>query len=1553
MPAKRGADATAEACRTATREYHLMPPDRLNSGFDAIRPWRGSTARAFEELCYQLFESDVPTGTRAIRTGNPDGGVEWFATLPDGSEWGWQAKHIHDVGSLLNAMTHSVRAIVGDRPRLTTLTFLISSNLSTAVRRGRSKSQRQKYEDKVEFWHTSIGGAADITFELIQESDILDRLALPAHVGRRWFWWGGVEFSDAWFSQRLREQTEIAGEKYRPDLQVDLPIEDDLSALGFDDSALDHLDRLRRHVMSEARDLRLNRDGSDELVEAYGSICSTTSELQTICSALHVEPSTIASDLAPLRLALDGFTRAVSVASGLEREAEDEWRRNHPDQDRYAVQSGTPHEARGYRCRDLVDRTTELERWLDSTTGQALKRGLYFLGGVAGSGKTHLLLEEAHRAIQAGRPAVFLSAARFGHGNLWTALCDQLGLPPLGADVLLGAMDAAGEASGRSGRRLVVMIDALNETADTGFWRTHLPALRAAVAQWPHVALVVSCRDTYVRVICDSAEQDHYVTRSHPGFAGLEVNATHKFFAAHGLQAPRIPLLVPEFSLPLFLKLYCEGIRYSGETAYGGHEGRVTVFQRYIDSKLERIARQLRPRAGTAYEQSVALRQVTAALDVLLDEFAETGRESVSATRAERLVTEALGSSSDESVVVLGAMQSEAVLNQELLYLDGGDAEQGFRIVFQALADYMILRRRLNQSADPLSDSACIKWLRDDCSWGILEAAAVALPELYGVELPDLLSIKPRGIRRPDTNDRDAHRRRNRDQHIAASVIRSVPYRDAAAVSDRTVELLNESLPLVDREELFRVLFAVAPQPGNQLNGDRLHRHLARFKMPDRDEYFGFPTYYELSDETSPAAVLARWASKGPYPDYDSEVIELAAIPLVWLLLSPNRFMRDWVTKALVELLRGHVAVMERLVVRFWPIDDPYVVQRVLVVAYGALMRSDASQQADAKRLVACVRKLVFTKPVRADEILLDAARGIVEWGVVNGVTAKSHLKSSKRPYGLKPPGPVPSESRLEERYGWRKEQPAREDYSSVLHSILGLGDFGKYVVEPGMRTFTHYPLGKPYPEPEAQPDGDPAIVKSRWKKFVRSLTPDQLAQLESTVQAESPEADSRPDTMHTSFWAGLTLEQNSLFCDSYRRPRRSRFRDDSYPADRAKRWVFMRVLRFGWTPLQFGEQDRFLGRDTGGREAHKAERWGKKYQWMAYHDLLARVADNFHSARRYSDHQDYEGLHQLIADREIDPSLPPIPFHQLNQPETGSDTWRPSPVVLRVWPPVPINFRQMRGSLSRFIRDAQSEPALDRVMIVMDSSGEPWVLIDASIAQGDPDADKPWLGLQQSFYLHSWFVPKSSTGSFLTRLPEIMRTDHNDLIDTHGHIDCCYFGEIGWSPHSCSHRHADLVDVETDGGTFQAASTVEEYLWEGSLYDCSIGESVSAVLPSSFIQCQSSLTFDQQGPSWLDDGTVAFTNHVSSGRDHQRALLVRASWLSAFMETQQVELIAASSMVRWRVTRDHPNTASHDPERDDRLDVYTAARIGSSLDLHLAQPIRVLNHEVQEAPEA
>jgi hypothetical protein len=281
--------------------------------FDTLRPWNGQQSRAFEELSFQLLKDQVPPGTRAIRTGNPDGGVEWYAKMPDGTECGWQAKYIKDIDALLTAMTDSVERVSKERPDLRKLIFVISSNLSTGKAGGQRKSQREKYEDKVATWQRTVPGASDINFELVQESDLLDELAKPKHEGRRWFWWEEVVLGHDWIEQRYKQQATAAGEKYRPDLQVDIPIQEDLLALGFDQTVVATFDRLRRRIIAAASDLRLfaKDEAGAALVRA---VEDTTSSLVSELNALQLQAGDLPSTLEQLKQHLSTCRRAINAA---------------------------------------------------------------------------------------------------------------------------------------------------------------------------------------------------------------------------------------------------------------------------------------------------------------------------------------------------------------------------------------------------------------------------------------------------------------------------------------------------------------------------------------------------------------------------------------------------------------------------------------------------------------------------------------------------------------------------------------------------------------------------------------------------------------------------------------------------------------------------------------------------------------------------------------------------------------------------------------------------------------------------------------------------------------------------------------------------------------------------------------------------------------------------------------------------------------------------------------------------------------------------------------
>ena len=73
-----------------------------------------------------------------------------------------------------------------------------------------------------------------------------------------------------------------------------------------------------------------------------------------------------------------------------------------------------------------------------------------------------------------------------------------------------------------------------------------------------------------------------------------EFEAIQIFFPYYGLQLPSVPLLNPEFSNPLYLKLFCESLRYQGETCVPrGRKGFNHIIKSYLDGVEERICKKI------------------------------------------------------------------------------------------------------------------------------------------------------------------------------------------------------------------------------------------------------------------------------------------------------------------------------------------------------------------------------------------------------------------------------------------------------------------------------------------------------------------------------------------------------------------------------------------------------------------------------------------------------------------------------------------------------------------------------------------------------------------------------------------------------------------------------------------------------------------------------------------------------------------------------------------------------------------------------------------------
>ena len=219
--------------------------------FKSLRQWDGSQHRAFEELCYQLRDP-TPQGAKLIKTGNPDGGLEWYVTLRNGVQWGWQAKFTFKIDTLLNLMEKSLKTVIKKRPKCRRLTFCIPFDLPDAPGTGERKSARQKFEDRKASWRVRIPGAELVRIELCSAGDLLQRLFdHPNQRGIQKFFWDREVFSPDWCKQRLAVSVKAAGGRYTPELHIDLPVALTLEGLAQSETYWERF-RARRSAVRKA-----------------------------------------------------------------------------------------------------------------------------------------------------------------------------------------------------------------------------------------------------------------------------------------------------------------------------------------------------------------------------------------------------------------------------------------------------------------------------------------------------------------------------------------------------------------------------------------------------------------------------------------------------------------------------------------------------------------------------------------------------------------------------------------------------------------------------------------------------------------------------------------------------------------------------------------------------------------------------------------------------------------------------------------------------------------------------------------------------------------------------------------------------------------------------------------------------------------------------------------------------------------------------------------------------------------------------------------------------
>jgi hypothetical protein len=1552
-----------------------------NLDWNAIRPLNGSRHSGFEELCSQLAREEAPADARFERNGTPDAGVECYAVLADGTEWGWQAKYVDGLGApQWDEIDSSVRTALEKHPRLVRYFICVPYDRPDARLEGK-RSARERWDDHVKKWKARASDRAMLVeFVYWGSSDLLDRLARPENVGRVRFWFDAAGLDAGWFKAKLDAAVDTVGVRYTRELHVDLPIAGHFEAIGRTRHFFDSMKATARSIRENLRGFdngprrpRASRGEADEPSTAHRLFLDATRRVLFSLAGLQPTPigplpfSCIAAEIAGAQASAETWSREL-----LQQEAALHAERVQ-DRDRAASDRETnPFQERRYR---LMRVTRELE-----ATGEAFSQAdheasatLLLVTGDAGTGKSHLLCDVATKRLRDGLPTVLLLGQRFtSDEEPWRQVLHHLDLAHLSVEEFVGGLEAAAQAAGQ---RALVLIDALNEGTGRRIWPSHLAAFLAPLERSPWIAVVLTLRSSYEQAIVPEKVRERAVRVEHRGFSSHEYDAVRTYFPYYGIELPSAPLLVPEFRNPLFLKVLCVGLRAEGAHRMPrGFRGISATFEKFLDAVNRELAKNL------DFNPKKPL--VRKAVEKIASAMVDREVRWLSLDDVDQIVNDLLPGRDFEHSLYRGLV-SEGILIEEASRNRDEPGEETAQMAYERFSDHLVAKCLLDKHFDPNDPNAAfaagapLGFLNDPTQhWrlvpsGLLEALCIQVPERTKHELVELA---------PEVR---------KHWSFAYCFFQSIVWRAPASVRKATGDILFDLGDLdEDSSGTLDALVAVATVTGHALNARFLNEWLRGLSMPDRDALWSIYLHHSW-EAGGPVKQLVDWAwSIQPSDGLDGDAIDLSGVTLAWMLTSSNRHLRDRATKALVSLYTGRLNALTTLVERFADVDDPYVAERVYAVAYGVALRSHDA--VEIGRLARCIYDRVFASSATPAHFLLrDYARGVMERALSLGTALDISPAQFRPPYRSTWPR-IPTEAEVASL----KDDWSRGSYDSgdiewsrnMLASSVLDGDFARYVI--GTNSHQTDWLSLRIDEAKWRP------VEERIEEIVAGLSEDGRAAWELFKSADevtehalhlraqrwtfarlfkTPQGPEAGNVEEEESEEDETDELEDLLSDLAKGPAPAgvagaaspagaeaepatppaddedeeveRMRDEAtapemiaaleerraaalaavcaklddatsaalmavmrdVPEERRgkrpprfdlkliQRYVLWRVFDLGWTTERFGYFDRFLVRSHG-RDASKPERLGKKYQWIAYHEILALVADHFQYRERArgadeDSERAYQGTWQDYW-RDIDPSVTIAKLPAGATKEGSAPGW---------WAGARYQSWGSPAAYAEWVRCTEDLPMLrrpgDMLTLVRPEDGTRWVNLEGSFRWEQPtppDQEVTDVARREIWYEITGYLLRSAdvetfmawaegvdfSGQWMPGAPEIHRMFLGEHVWSPAarHFQHRYYGDDGWAPAS------DDCPVSLRVATL-------EYVVEGSGFDCSLDEGFSLRLPASDLVEGMGLRWSGNLADYMDvrGDVVAFDPTArEAGPD---AFLVRHEVLKSFLKQRDLAI--------------------------------------------------------------
>ncbi len=1181
---------------------------------------------AFEKMSYFLFCSEMEYHNGIFRYFNQTG-IETEPIEKDGKYFGFQAKYSKEKQAIIDSITKAKEK----NSRLTNIYLYIGKEFKESPVKNKKKP---KYQIEIE----EVAKQIDIEIEWRVQSHFEYQLSKPQNKWIKDIFFDSNGLDPDFFENQIEKEIKNLGPRFNKRLNFNLPIAQVFDNLAHNDIYNKRIINTIDNWLTEKSYRKLN--DNKHLSELETELKLLKKELTNWVKNFKYKidrPIPLNDFIEKLKLFNDETIKKRSEIYELK-----EWR-----------ERSNKFDKESDRLWEIESNNNDFLEKLDDLKINLSNNPTLIIQGEAGSGKSHLLGDIASRRKSQYLPTILLLGTTFNSSfTIERNILNRLGLNCSFSEFLIN-LNFIGKSINS---RVLILIDAINEGGGADLWKDQIAGFVSEVNKYPAIGLVLTIRSTYFDDIISTSfksdEKNTFIT--HVGFKGNEYEALKLFCEYYELDLPNFPILNPEFSNPLFLHLICEATKNKQEKCFpkGFNDINKTysLYKNTLNQKFDKKRHEYKNRkiVSRAIEKFASSLQNNKYGHLESDEvFSLFDREF---PQFPHLVTDLI----EECVFI------------KMRYEYGETPKDIISFSYQKLGDFFIAEELLKpyKTKEDIENAfKCdtkFEWLRNEYEWsfrGVAEVLSILLPEKYDTELFEFIDYFL--TKNPDDKKDDEWKKFNTLETFTRLLLNSLKWRDIGYINDEKITTWLEKNGRISDEEWLYALTELSSISKHPFNSDRLHRILKRYSMKERDGFWQkYLLYYSSNSDDKIAHPLRRLIDWAWTPDIsintDFETTRLVAQTLAWVLSSTDIALRDQTTKALVNLLEQQPEVLVIILKSFQDVDDLYILERLYAVTYGCILRTEKDKS--IKTIGDYVYNTIFKDKNPPTHILLrDYARNTIEYAIYKKVGIELDQDRIRPPYNSSMPT-LPESKDEVKRYkldyedpNYKKNNDAQQN--AIYYSVIsGIADFGRYIVDSAIKRFASYSFRedetyniflrslKKEPRELLKILYDCTDIKKLNKKTTYqkglglSYSKNQLNYSEMLGELESICLNKLKELLNPEQFSHI---ENTII--PYFEKKAS---NENYNNPNIRYWIVKRVFELGYDKEIHGDYDSGVS-NFYYRSENKVERIGKKYQWIAFYEIMAILTDNYKIKDNWisdSKYQFYKGAWQLYL-RNIDPA--------------------------------------------------------------------------------------------------------------------------------------------------------------------------------------------------------------------------------------------------------------------------------------------------------------------------